>query len=151
MPQTLRVLPNPYCALDADGDPAGAVPRVDLTNTATIERRNRQGRTVKTQVPTLTVLLCAAVAPVPAGKSAKVKYAFESDPATVPDCVEHRGYLRRGEAFAADEATAKLVGIEYVEPDFALELAKERAANEFKAERGVFPHWHESASAGGGV
>ena len=89
-PATLSVVVNPYTALDADGDPAGYVLRVDL----------RRHSSKPLLLGAERVLVDGAI---------KVRHSL--DPVTVPDLPAYRRHLRTGELLSADEATARAAGV----------------------------------------
>lgn len=123
-PPSLSVLPNPYAALDSDGEPAAAMPRVDLKNLyigASIDRARTNEQ--------------------------KTKYLFDTKTEVrVPDLPTYRNALRSGDLLAADEATARAVGIAFVPPAKALENAAAQAAARWRAETGEDPPFASSPS-----
>lgn len=125
--RTLRVLPNPYCSLDIDGDPAGAMPRADM-----------KGK-----------LIGARVDPELSEKAKRCKYEFREDAVQVPDLDTHRNYVRSGQVFAADEKTAAVCGIAFVTPAVLWEQARKTAADKFLAETGELPPFAQPASPAG--
>lgn len=126
--RTLRVLPNPYCSLDVDGDPSGALPRADM-----------RGKLIGARIDQDT-----------SAKAKRVKYVFRDDVVQVPDIDTHRNYVRSGQLFAADEPTAKLCGVDrFVAPAALLEEAKRAAAHKFLAETGELPPFARPAAPAG--
>lgn len=116
MPDTsLLVVANPYCALDEDGNPVGALPRADVGG----------GR-----------LIGAAWEVSPDGAR---RLAFASEPERLPDVVTFRRWLQHGEIFPADEATAREVGLEWKPVAQALDAAKKAACASFQAAKGRPP------------
>lgn len=120
MPPTLHVLPNPFAALDADGDPAAAFPRVEpALRGALVGARIDHARSADSE-----------------------KYLFDTDKAVqLPDLPAYRKALREGDLLCADEATARLVGLPFQPPALALEQAAAKAAARWLAETGAPPAW----------
>jgi hypothetical protein len=116
-PPALVVVANPFCALDDDGDPSGAVTRSDI-------HERRIGATLDTER---------------SKASGICKYTFTDAPETLPDSAAHRSYLRSGEVIPADEATAALVSRKFVPVADVLAAAKARAIAEYRAAYGVDP------------
>lgn len=113
----LLVFPNPFAALDSDGDPAAAFPRVDLPN-----------------------LLVGARVDHERSKDGATKFFFDlSKPVQLPDLPTYRNALRSGDLLPADEATARLIGRPFVAPQKALQEAEMRAAARWRAETGEDP------------
>lgn len=116
-PRTLSVHPNPYCALDADGDPCGVVPRADLRS-----------------------ILIGARLDLERSSDERQKYLFDVETLVeLPDDPAHRNALRSGDLLPADERTARLCGLTFLPLAQQLELAKKGAAARWLAETGVLP------------
>lgn len=118
MPPTLLVLPNPFAALDADGDPAAAFPRVEpALRGALVGARVDHARSADSE-----------------------KYFFDTGKAVpLPDLPAYRKALRDGDLLCADEATARLVGLRFVDPALALEQSEAAAVARWRAETGEDP------------
>lgn len=113
----LHVLPNPFAALDSDGDPAAALPRVDLPS-----------------------LLVGARVDLERSRDGATKFLFDLQrPVQLPDLPAYRSALRSGDLLPADEATARLVGCPFVAPEEALRQARALAAARWRAETGEDP------------
>lgn len=113
----LLVFPNPFAALDSDGDPAAVFPRVDLPS-----------------------LLVGARVDHERSKDGATKFFFDlSKPVQLPDLPTYRNALRSGDLLPADEATARLIGRPFVPPQQALREAELRAAARWRAETGEDP------------
>lgn len=113
----LLVMPNPFAALDSDGEPAAVFPRVDLPN-----------------------LLVGARVDHERSKDGAAKFFFDlSKPVQLPDLPTYRNALRSGDLLPANEATARLVGRPFVPPEEALREAEMRAAARWRAETGEDP------------
>lgn len=140
--QRLRVVANPYHALDAQGRPAGAVPLdptrasgsvryIGATLAATVLERwggkDRLGR------PTFD----------PRGYGRQdTTWSFSDEPVEIEDTPYHRQRLASRELFAADEATHATVfrgRVPFVPPADALAVAKADAAAAFERETGAPP------------
>jgi hypothetical protein len=143
--ERLRVVPNPYCELDVDGDPAGAVPRVDLRNSHR-EQRTVRGEKVSQSVSSLTVLIGATIDPERSKR--RPKYVFSADELQIANCREHRAYVKHGALFAADVLTAKACEVPFVAPKAALTKARDAAAAAYLADNGELPSWSSPAPAG---
>lgn len=132
-PSTLLVVANPYCSLDADGEPSGVANRADIRGD-----------------------LIGCVLDRARSKDGALKYSFTDEPVALPDMQPHRKLLRTGQIFPADEKTARLVGIPFVPPADALAHAKDRVAVEYFATYGELPPFAEQpdtsapAQVGGG-
>lgn len=123
-PATLHVVSNPFCSLDADGDPSGIANRADIRGDlvgALLDHKN--------------------------SKDGALKYVFSTDVVPLPDMPPHRKLLRTGQLLPADEKTAKLCGLVFKQPTAALAAAKERAALEYLAAYGELPPFAEHADS----
>jgi hypothetical protein len=113
----LLVFPNPFAALDSDGEPAAVLPRVDLPGALVGARVDHER-----------------------SRDGALKYFFDlSQPVQLPDLPAYRAALRSGDLLPANEATARLVGRPFVAPPDALREAEERAAARWRAETGEDP------------
>lgn len=116
MPDTsLLVVANPYCALDEDGNPVGALPRADVGG----------GR------------LVGAVRSVDDAGNRALTFSDKAE--AVPDLVIFRRWLRHGEILCGDAATAAEVGIPWVPVADALAASREAAVARFQAATGRLP------------
>lgn len=124
MPEaTLLVVANPYCALDEEGNPVGALRRTDLGPEA---------------------LIGAVRSVAPDGTRTLV---WLDEPKAIPANQTHRRWLQHGEILPADEATAREVGIAFVPVAEALAKAKANAAKAFQQATGRLPPFAEAAPA----
>lgn len=119
----LLVLANPYLFLHDDGEPGCVVHSV-----AAHDPDNRR--------------LGARLRVTPTFKAAphsgqhdrqETRHDYDHDPFPLPDLAEYRKAIRSGELFAADEKTAKEVGIEWVPLDKQIAAAKAAAIDRWKA------------------
>lgn len=138
---TLLVLPNPYSALDAEGMPAGAV-RYDP----------EVGR------PGVIEYIGVAVSKKPVDDKAnlqrekreqrrKTTFRWTPKPVQIPATPYHKDLVRSGQILAADQATARECKIWFVPPKVALEQAKAKAIDEWRATHGQrppFESWDEA-------
>lgn len=124
--KTLRVVPNPYTALDADGDPCGYVLRTDL------RRLSKKPILLGAQ----RIL-----------RNGAIKVQVDAEPVEVPDIAAYRTHLRNGEILPADEATARRCGLLWTPPAEALATRRERAALDHLAATGDLPAWATAPAA----
>ncbi len=139
--RTIRVVANPYCALDADGNPCGAVSLdPDAANGA--ERHIGAKRTTTTLVKFGGVDALGRTVADPRGAGLyATTWAFSAEPVTVHDTAYHRQRLACGELFPADRETARALGVAFVEPEKALDAAKTSAAALYAQAHGAPPAW----------
>ena len=139
--RTFRVVANPYCALDANGNPCGAV-ALDPDAASGAERHIGAKRTTQTLAKFGGVDALGRTIADPRGAGLyETTWAFSSDPVTVHDTPYHRQRLACGELFPADRETARLLGVVFVEPDKALAAAKAAAAASYALAHGAPPAW----------
>lgn len=119
--KTLKVVPNPYSALDADGRPQAVV--------------SMEGQFDRYVGAVLNV-----------EESQKTgKHIFDIDTSTAVEVPATPYYLRRlwaGTLVAADQATAKLAGLDtdkFEQPEVVVSKARELAAHNFEEEHGQPP------------
>jgi len=129
--RTLRVVPNPYCALDGEGRPAGLVPkeREMVHRFANVHAGYVGGRwELDPEVP-----------PTDYGRgdprypSRPVVARFDSGEVSLADTIYYRDRIRCGELIAADAETARTVGVPLVPVDEALVIARQTAALQWRA------------------
>jgi hypothetical protein len=112
-PITLLVVANPYTALDADGEPCGTCRRTDIEGHRLIGAAPDMDRSSSHEDPQ---------------KPHALKYVFHAIPEAISDSHEHRGFLRTGQLFPADKATADACGLTFHPVAVSLERAKAQAA-----------------------
>jgi hypothetical protein len=111
----IRVLPNPYAAIDADGVPQGVV-GMPLTRGVWVGARLDLEASEKT------------------GKS---RFVFVDREVELPLIAETARAVLAGSLIAADEASAKACGVkEFIAPPEALAREKQRAEEQFRASYG---------------
>jgi hypothetical protein len=133
-PATLKVLANPYFALDANGMPAamcrwdpevgrpGAVEFIGVTIARKQEPFEERSPFRKRATPR---------------RPAKLVYA--QTPVEIPLTPMHRDYVRQGALLAADQPTARACLIFFVPPANALAQAKAQAIAQYRASNGQDP------------
>lgn len=128
-PNRLLVHPNPFAALDVDGNPAGAFQEEGAPGVYI-------GATLVTdgpEPPPGDVLSGAATPPTR-------RFLFEAGEVSVPATSHYLYALRTGELLPADERTAREAGIaKFVPHEEALKAARKRAIADFKAAHGYEP------------
>lgn len=139
--RTIRVVANPFCALDASGNPCGAVALdPDAANGA--ERHIGAKRTTKTLVKFGGVDGLGRTIADPRGAGLyETTWAFSSEPVTVHDTAYHRQRIACGELLPADRETAAALGVAFIEPTKALAAAKAEAAALYALAHGAPPAW----------
>lgn len=139
--RTLRVVANPFCALDANGAPCGAV-QLDPDASNGAERHIGAKRTTRTLVKFGGVDALGRTIADPRGAGLyETTWEFSSEPVTVHDTPYHRQRIACGELFPADRETAAALGVAFVEPSKALASAKAAAATAFAQAHGAPPAW----------
>lgn len=134
--QTVRVVANPFNALDERGEPCCAVAFEDAP-------RAYLGAT-RTDI---------LGAPVPLHEAdgvtyAKVTFAFDARPRGVPLSSFTRRRVRDRDWLPADAESAAALGVApFVAPEKALTAAADEAAARWKAQHGVLPAWAQPAPA----
>lgn len=145
----LRVIPNPYRALDADGNPTsvypchrrhapgeyvGATLAINVLVPAIVDtvKRTRRGQTKAQAVQTR-------------GERSKARFVFSTEPVDLPAEGEVGGYyragIRDGVLIPADAATARACNMAFEPPDIVLARERERAATAIEKEFGEAPEW----------
>ena len=136
-PSVLNVLPNPWCALDGEGRPAGAYP----VDPDTFGMRYIGARIAQAQVESLTREQIAEGKKTLVAPRQKITWEFTTEPVAIRTNGDAFGVLRKavgcGELFTADEATARALGVRHQNPAKALAAAKEAARARFDAMHGA--------------
>lgn len=158
--QTLRVVPNPYCHLDEDGEPAGACPAdpahaggarrwvgavLDTERTKLLDR-DSEGRKIRRPKWDTT------------GTDQITKFKFSADVVELPQSVYYLDRIRDGELIAADEETSRKAfgaGSKYVPAKEALAKHRGLAVERHEAAYGEKPAFvaapeHKHAAKVGG-
>ena len=125
----------PCHAKHAPGQYVGAQAIVEVVSpaeTIQVKRKDRRGQTSVETVQSKA-------------ERSRVTFAFESEPVDVPADgavgAYYRAGVRAGALIAADAATARACGVQFVPVADALTIARERAASEFARESGEAPPW----------
>jgi len=152
--ETLRVLPNPYTFIDADGEPQGAYPadpshhggkrmwigakldpaRTKLDPEADRRMRGQTGAWKGDDRPSPQT----------------TKFVFVTEPITIPLTAHYLDGIRTGALLAADEESyRKTFGTTkgYEPPEKIVATERAQAAAGFSAERGRAPGWAEAPRA----
>ena len=148
--QTLRVFANPYAALDHEQRPAGRVlidpvehmaPHDDYSNPA--EPKHERRYVGAALDPELTKVLKRAPHGSAQADLQDTVWKHEEGDVELPDTPFYRLHLRQRSLFPADQATADLVGMPFVERDKAIAAAKQGALALHFRERpdGPIPEW----------
>jgi hypothetical protein len=132
-PAYLRVLPNPFAALDANGMPSGAV-RYD-------PEVGRPGvvHYIGVEVERKPIDDKANLQRAPREQHREVTYVWAQRPVEIPATAFHVDLVRTGQILAADQPTARACKIWFVDPAKALEQARAQAIEKWRAERGEKP------------
>jgi len=143
-PERLNVYPNPWCALDGDGNPVGAIPLdcdhhldinefVGANRTAKVLRqevtKKLRGRfsqkeieiTVKTGRQVNSFSYQGATAQDLKDSPERL---FAGKPTRLPYTTYYRKRILRCELLAADAATARLANVPFIEPAYLVELQR---------------------------
>jgi hypothetical protein len=155
MANLIKVYPNPWCSVDADGNPNGVVPfdcvrHIDLNEFVGAKRKAEiitaeVSKTFKGKVTGKE--LVATVTPgrqrthieflgVPAAelKDNGPKKLLKADPVELPLTAYYRKRVLRGELLCADEQTAKVCSVAFVPPQVLLsESASGRSIQDLKS------------------
>lgn len=128
MARTLRVHCNPWHAVDAEGRPVGACPLI------------RQPQHVNTHQGFVSAnVVASAPEKLPQGHAGtpnqETLFQFSPEPQELDNDIfgRARQAIRSGELIAADEETAKAVGVKFVPLADAVAAAKEQARAKRKA------------------
>lgn len=151
MPATLKVLPNPYASLDAQGNPDGVVrydPALGLPGVV-----HYVGATVTAKWADKSGAPAGPLRPPPAVakkndahfRSVERAVTFSGAAVDIPDSPYHRERVRDGSQIAADSQTARACGVPFLPYATAIERAKGRASAKFKAQTGQLPPWARKA------
>jgi hypothetical protein len=138
-PGVLRVLPNPYFVLDAQGMPAGAVrwdPEVgrpgtihyvgcEVTRSVIPDKEMVGERGYESNVQRSA-----------RERRRKVSFRWSWEPVTIPASAAHKEAVRIGTLLAADKATARECRVWFVPPQRALADARQKAIDEWYAANG---------------
>lgn len=121
-PRTLSVFANLYSHVDEQGRPQGALPWDPHGHNP--DRGWVGARLEAVQIkPARTVKVGNAVLTLEEAEYERT-LVFDHEPTTLPETPYYLAALRRGELVAADEATAKMAGLKFVDPEKALADAK---------------------------
>lgn len=124
--RTMKVVANPFCALDADGRAQGAVGKEGASGQWIGAQKCHEGTAA----------------------TGKNIFVFSTDPVTVPYTAYYARKVAEGELIAADLATAKLAGIkeeDFVEPAKLLAGESAYAAKAYRDATGDEPKLLERA------
>lgn len=149
----LRVYPNPYASLDAEGNPDGVVrydPTLGLPGVV-----HYVGARVAARWADRSAAPAGPLRPPPSvsrtndGRFRRVarEAVFDGAPVEIPDSPYHRERVRDGSLVAADERSARACGVPFVAREVALDRAKGRACERFKAQTGVLPPWAKKSES----
>jgi hypothetical protein len=117
---TIKVVPNPYSALDADGRAQCAVSKENA----------------------IDAYVGAELDHEESAKTGKNIFKFSADPVVLPRSAYYLRRLQERALLPADAETAKYAGIaekDHQAPETALALEKERASNAFEEAHGHLP------------
>jgi hypothetical protein len=138
-PTTIHVLPNPWCAVDGEGRPAGACAvDPDVFGRRWIGAQIDRGQTkVAEHTPDeLREMGRCLVAP-----RQTTRWVFATEPVAVAFSGERKAVmirkLRNREVLPADKETARVAGVAFREPAAALAEERQRARARFDAGRGA--------------
>jgi hypothetical protein len=129
--RTLRVLPNPYAALDGYGRPAGIVPCDPHEHTP-------DRRFVGAHIADVVVHDDFPSHELRSNRQ-DTRWGFATEPVEIPRTHYYVERLREGALFPADEATARMAGIPFESPAKRLEKAKAAALAQWVAHYGEEP------------
>jgi hypothetical protein len=128
-PRTLLVYPNPFHALDHEGQPAGVLSYEPTGDGATtFDERRFIGASLQHK------MLSIAVQGTAQHSMQRTWFEYLDTPVEVPESPYYTMAIARGEIFAANEETAKRAGITngYVKPEDLLERAKAEAIDAYE-------------------
>ena len=156
MPTTLRVYPNPYKHLSADGLPQATFPfdpehapgarrwvgaTIDRSpdhdgkpKTRAIEKRTSADFTVVAKVDGQKQRVTVKTEP-----EVRVVFAFDLSPQPVPETAHYLRGIRTGDLIPADVETSRAASVAFVDPAEALRTAAETAVAEWHAAHGAPP------------
>jgi hypothetical protein len=125
-PRTLLVWPNPFAALDHEGRPHGILqfePEGD--GVRTFDDRRFVGAQLTAEI---LGTLPTSHPNETAQTIQRTTFVYADEPTPVRNTAYYTGAIRRGELFAADEASATEAGLgRFLDPGKALEAAREGA------------------------
>lgn len=131
MQAILNVLPNPWAAVDGSGRPSGTYP----------EEPSQEGG-VWGFDETRKRFIGAALE----HEAGETRIVFGAEPVRVYASLHYRNAVKSGELLAADAATARACGIDFVEPAEVIARSKAARAAEWFAERGEPAPWLAEAA-----
>lgn len=140
--KTIRVVANPYFALDHKARPCGAFP---LEPGADGQNRGYLGARVDR-------LLTRVLGTKEAGDIREplqdTVFSFSKDPVEVLANPYYLGALRCGAILPADEKSASVAGLKFLPPEQAIANAKAEAIAKFDADYGpgAYEHFHEKSA-----
>jgi hypothetical protein len=126
MQAILNVLPNPWAAVDGVGRPSGTYP----------EEPSQEGG-VWGFDETRKRFIGAALE----HEDGETRVVHATEPVRVYASLHYRNAVKSGELLAADAATARACGIDFVEPAEVIARSKAARAAEWLAERGEAAPW----------
>ena len=142
--QTIRVFANPYCALDHEGRPSGAVMFDPVDHHAYASSDQPRRYVGAMHCPERTKVYQKAAEGSAQSDLQDTVWNFSEDAVTLPLSHYYLGHIRSGDLIAADAETAEHAGLaEFVDPKAALARAKVKALDLWKAERPhrALPEW----------
>lgn len=129
--RTLRVFPNPYLHVDAEGRPVAVVP-VEPTNQNDVGG-GYVGATLKFVKTFIAPKSNHPNVRMPQQDMQETWFEFDDEPVTVPDTIYYRRAIMSGELISADEKTSRtMCRPKHVEPSVVLGASKERARKALK-------------------
>ena len=135
-PRTLRVYPNPYLHVDAEGRPCAIVPYEPANGNDVAMSKRFVGMTMKHAI-TFTAPRDAK-GNIPSGQQDVQSTWFEptsDEPVELPDTAYYRAAIRAGELIPADEATNLTTSKKHVEASKVLADHRDAAAKKFALEQ----------------
>ncbi len=141
MTKFLKVVANPYCALDHEGVPCGAYPFDPEHGAGAMRNVGARIDTARTRVLVKghEMPFKGRKYPLSGGGAQRTFWAYDLSPQDVPDCAHYRAGIRSGDIFPGDEATARAVGATWRLPAEALSEAREEAIATWRANSGEDP------------
>ena len=139
--RTVSILPNPYCSLDVDGEPAGAIP-IERMRGVYIGASLDQSRTRRSSQSSIRLRGQEVVNEL-LDTNTSTKFLFRDIPEEFPLTGYYRAMAKEGSVIAADEASAKKLGVKFLPPEEVVEQWKETSAAKFYSETGSYPAWYQ--------
>lgn len=130
------VYPNPFIHLDHDGYPAGATP-CDRLEHVGITTRKWVGAELDAEQTKPIEQFEPGDLRTPR-QITRFRFHF-AEPTALPTTPYYADRIRDGELIAADEATARYVGVKFRSPADALAAAKDKAIADWQAREGEAP------------